>query len=137
MAVLVDTDVLYALAERDDRAHQTCVEAIAAEREAIIIPAPVLPEIAYLINRRRGAGSERSFLRDLLDSDWAIEPLTDADLRRAVELLELYSTADIGFVDAASVAVAERLEIRRIYTLDRREFSIIRPAHAPAFEILP
>jgi hypothetical protein len=137
LAVVVDTGVLYALADREDRAHRACQEAIAAEPEAIIIPAPVLPEVAYLVNRRRGAGAEGAFFRGLLDSDWAIEPTTDADLRRAVELLETYSSADIGFVDAATVAIAERLAVRRIYTLDRRDFSLIRPAHTPSFELLP
>jgi hypothetical protein len=35
------------------------------------------------------------------------------------------------------VAVAERIGARRVYTLDRRDFSILRPRHAEAFEILP
>lgn len=34
-------------------------------------------------------------------------------------------------------AVAERLKITHILTLDRRDFHIVRPAHSPHFEILP
>ena len=137
MAVLVDTSALYALADRDDPSHETCEEAIAAEQEAIIIPAQILCEIAYLTNDRLGGLAERAFLRGLFDSDWAIEPMNGTDLARSLELLELYASADLGFVDAATVAIAERLDIRRIYTLDRRDFALVRPAHVPAFELLP
>ena len=35
------------------------------------------------------------------------------------------------------VAVAERLKIRRVLTLDRRHFEMIRPRHCASFEILP
>jgi len=54
-----------------------------------------------------------------------------------MDLLETYRAADIGFVDASVIAVAERLGVVRIYTLDRRDFGIMRPAHAEAFELLP
>jgi predicted nucleic acid-binding protein len=137
LAVLVDTSVLYALARREDPSHETCEEAIAAEEEAVIIPAHLLCEITYLINARIGVAAERAFLRSLFESDWAIEPMNRIDLRRTLDLLEQYATADIGFVDAATVAIAERLGVRRIYTLDSRDFTLVRPAHIPAFELLP
>jgi predicted nucleic acid-binding protein len=35
------------------------------------------------------------------------------------------------------VAIAERLNITRVLTLDRRDFQLIRPKHCSAFEILP
>jgi hypothetical protein len=35
------------------------------------------------------------------------------------------------------VAAAERLRVVQIATLDRRHFTVVRPVHAPAFEILP
>jgi predicted nucleic acid-binding protein len=137
LAVLVDTSVLYALARREDPWHKTCEEAIAAEPEAVIVPAHLLCEITYLVNVRISTAAERTFLRGLLDSDWAIEPMNLTDLNRALDLLEQYATADIGFVDAATVAIAERLNVRRMYTLDRRDFALVRPAHVSAFELLP
>jgi predicted nucleic acid-binding protein len=48
-----------------------------------------------------------------------------------------YADARIGFVDAAIAALAERFASVRIYTLDRRDFGMLRPRHAAAFEILP
>jgi predicted nucleic acid-binding protein len=49
----------------------------------------------------------------------------------------MYADTHLDFVDASLVAMAERLNIHRILTLDRRDFTIIRPKHYPHFEILP
>jgi uncharacterized protein len=40
-------------------------------------------------------------------------------------------------VDASVVAAAERLDVRQIATVDRRDFGVVRPKHAEAFELLP
>jgi len=58
-------------------------------------------------------------------------------MARTVEILKQYADANIGFVDASLVAVAERLGINTIFTTDRRHFSLIKPAHSPAFTLLP
>jgi predicted nucleic acid-binding protein len=137
LAVLLDTSVLYALVDRDEQLHNVCSDQIAREEEAVIIPAPVMTEITYLVNRRLGAAMEVNYLRELLASDWAIEPMNRTDLARTLELLEMYASANLGFVDAATVAIAERLDVKRIYTLDRRDFPLVRPTHTPAFELFP
>ena len=41
------------------------------------------------------------------------------------------------FVDAALVAVAERDKIRRIFSLDRRDIDVYRPAKLRRFILLP
>ena len=66
-----------------------------------------------------------------------MEELTIQDLQRTLELLRRYEDAQIGFVDATVVAIAERLKIQRILTTDRRDFSLIRPRHCKQFELLP
>ena len=43
----------------------------------------------------------------------------------------------LGTSDASVVAVAERLGIAEVATLDRRHFSVVRPKHVPAFTLLP
>lgn len=137
MAVVVDTSVLYAMTDRAEPSHAECVAALAAEPEAVVLPEPVLPEICYLISSRLGPRTELDFLNGLIESDWRVEPMTPADLLRTATVLRDYFDADLGFVDAAVVAVAERLAIRRIYTLDRRDFAMVRPTHVSAFELLP
>ena len=63
--------------------------------------------------------------------------MTTEDLSRVHQILESYADNQLDFTDAAIVAMAERLAITRVYTLDRRDFSIIRPKHCDYFEILP
>jgi predicted nucleic acid-binding protein len=41
------------------------------------------------------------------------------------------------FVDAIIVAIAERLNITRVLTLDVRDFRMFSPRHCAAFELLP
>jgi hypothetical protein len=42
-----------------------------------------------------------------------------------------------GMTVSELITAAERLGSRAVATLDRRHFSAIRPAHLPAFELLP
>ena len=79
----------------------------------------------------------RQFLKGLVAENVALEAVTLTDLRRVVEILEMYADSRLDFVDATLVALAERLDITRILTLDRRDFTIIRPQHCPHFEKLP
>lgn len=137
MAVIVDTSVLYALVDAADAAHDSSVRAFAQEVETVIVPQATLPEVCYLIGSRMGASHEAAFVRHLADSDWRLEPLTDADLPRVTTLMDEYADARIGFVDASVVAVAERIGAVRIYSLDHRHFEMIRPAHVDRFELLP
>lgn len=137
MAVLADTSAVLALADASDVAHAAVRAAVAAERERFIVIQPALAEIAYLVGARRGGGAEVALLRTLIESEWLVEPLREVDLARAVDLLERYRDARLGFVDASMISVAERLRVRRIYTLDRRDFGMVRPVHIDAFELLP
>jgi predicted nucleic acid-binding protein len=53
------------------------------------------------------------------------------------ELVEIYADFPLGTTDAAVVAVAERLGITEIATLDRRHFHTVRPRHTDGFDLLP
>jgi uncharacterized protein len=133
--LLVDTGVVYALADRKDRWHRRCVELLQTARERLLVPVCVVPEVTYLLHARLGAAAEQAFVRALVARELDIEPLRDADLQRADALLSRYP--EIGFVDATIVAVAERLKLTRVATTDRAHFARIVPAHVEAFELLP
>lgn len=45
--------------------------------------------------------------------------------------------ADLGFVDASLVAIAERLRIGSILTVDRTHFSLVRPRQCRSFRLYP
>lgn len=63
--------------------------------------------------------------------------LTDVDLRRMSELVRQYADRRLGGTDASLIAVAERLGITTIATINRRDFDNVWPHHVPAFTIVP
>jgi len=136
-AIVVDTGILYAMADRADGWHDRVRIYLETHTETLIVPVTVLPEACYLLNRYLGQDAERELVRSVVRGEIRVENLTPDDLRRALSLLESYAQANIGFVDATIVAMAERLKLRRILTTDRRDFALIRPRHCPRFELLP
>jgi predicted nucleic acid-binding protein len=66
-------------------------------------------------------------------------PLSDAegDISRIAELVEQYLSLPLGIVDAAVIAIAERLNLTEVATVDRKHFSIVRPRQVSAFRLLP
>jgi uncharacterized protein len=58
------------------------------------------------------------------------------DLERVTALVEKYDDLPLGTVDASVIALAERLNTT-VVTLDRRDFSVVRPAYVPALTLLP
>lgn len=73
-----------------------------------------------------------------LESDvFTLVELTKPDLSRVAALVERYADFPLGAVDASVVAVAERLKVDEVFTLDVRHFAAVRPVHVPAFTLLP
>jgi len=66
-----------------------------------------------------------------------IAELEDHDIQRTAELVETYADLPLGIVDAAMIAIAERLQLTEIATLDHRHFTVVRPRHTAAFVLLP
>jgi uncharacterized protein len=135
MPLLVDTGVLFALADRTDAWHGRVIALMKATREPLLAPVTVLPEVTYLLASRLGTHAERAFVRSLADGEVGVENLRSDDYARASDVLRRYE--DIGFVDASLVAIAERLKLRVIATTDRRHFTRIQPAHVPRFTLVP
>ncbi len=90
-----------------------------------------------MLARESGAEVEALFLTAVADGDFELVDLTTADLRRAAQLVRTYADMPLGTTDATVIAVAERLGVREVATLDRRRFSVVRPGHVEAFTLLP
>ena len=137
MVALIDTSAVIAAVDRADPSHDRVVAVLATERSTIFMPVVTLPEIAFLLTKRHGAARAAAAMDRVVRAQWPVTGLETPDLHRATELMARYADARIGFVDAAIAALAERLGAARIYTLDRRDFAILRPRHLAAFEVLP
>lgn len=137
MTLLVDTSFLFALTNRRDKSHTLCAQFAQTIREPLVVATTVLPEICYLLDMRLGYQIMQQFVAQLSGGAWGVEPVTHDDLPRTAELLSQYHDNRLDFVDATLITVAERLNIQRVLTLDRRHFTVIRPRHCATFEILP
>jgi uncharacterized protein len=101
------------------------------------VPVLVVAEVAYLISTRIGAEAEVRFLGDFAAGNLISEAVAGEDWLRMAELVATYRDLPLGTVDASIVAASERLRLTQIATLDRRDFTLVRPAHIPAFELIP
>ena len=137
MALILDTGPLYASLDRSDADYAACRELIESVGEPLVIPAPVLPEVDYWIHRRLHAGVLVALLDDVTTGAYRIEELEADDYARVRELCDRYADVDVGFVDAAVLAVVERLGEPKLATLDERHFRALRPRHVDALRLLP
>jgi len=135
MPVLVDTGVLYALADRDDAWHMRALAFLDDNSELLLVPVTVIPEVTYLLRARLGERAERAFVASLAAGELGVEPLTGIDLTRCAAIMGRHP--DVGFVDSSVVAIAERLKVTTIATTDRRHFGQFRPKHCAAFALVP
>jgi predicted nucleic acid-binding protein len=92
----------------------------------------VVAEVSYMVESRVGSAAEAQFLRSLASGELELAELTRSGLTRMAEMVERYADLPLGAADASVIAIAERLGAREIATLDRRDFTVVRPSHVNA-----
>lgn len=90
-----------------------------------------------MLEKLGGTRAEAAFVRALARRDFHLADVSPDDYARVNELIEQYSDLPLGTTDASVIALAERLNITEIATLDRRHFSVVRPKHVNALSLLP
>ena len=135
--ILIDTGIVIALADKSDAWHQRSLGFINAYNGKVIAPSTIIPEACYMLNTYLGLSAEMAFIESVVRRELLIEIVTVEDLGRSLEIMRLYSTVNIGLVDASIIAIAERLGVSKILTTDRRHFSVIKGKHGPHFELKP
>jgi predicted nucleic acid-binding protein len=135
--LIVDAGPLYAYVDRDSAQYAECRQLLETYPGPLIVPILVVTEVAYFIGTRLGTEVELRFLGDLANGSFIPLNVEDEDWLRIAELVLRYRDLPLGTVDASVVAAAERLGMSTVATLDRRHFSVVRPRHVPAFELLP
>lgn len=133
--MLIDAGPLVALIHADDRHHKRCTAVLRKLDEPLATVWPAFTEAMYLLGFSWRA---QDALWELIDRDVVgFLALDDHDNRRARELMKKYRDLPMDLADAALVSVAERDRIPRIFTLDRRDFQLYRPARIGRFQIVP
>lgn len=134
-AVLVDAGPLVALADRSDRHHGECVAALKRLKGPLATAWPPFIEAMYLV---RDWDRAQEALWTLVESGaLALADLTRADAPRLRELIQQYRDQAMDLADAALVRIAEREGLRKVFTLDRRHFSVYRVEGRSRFTIVP
>lgn len=133
--ILIDAGPLVALISASDRHHVSCRATMIRIDEPIGTVWPAFTEAMYLL--RSSERAQEALWMIVQREAIGILPLTVADVPRMRELMAKYYDLPMDLADAALVRVAERENIRRIFTLDRRDFSVYRPMGGGRFTILP
>lgn len=135
--ILADTGPLVALFDPADGDHRDCVKRLAGISEPLCTTVPVLTEAFHLLSPG-SLGSQR--LMDFVTArGLSVWFLDERALTRAFELMVRYADHPMDLADASLVVLAETLKQRRIFTIDRGDFSTYRIRHGHrylSFEIL-
>ena len=136
-ALVVDSSGLLAAIDAGEPDHERVSELLGRDSRPLVVTDFVLAEVDYLVLRRLGAAAERALVEQVLEGILTREPVSDADLRRALEIGARYADCGLGLTDTTLMAVAERMRLRQVLTLDRRHFSVFRDRRGRALELLP
>ncbi len=135
MRVLADTGPLVAVLSPVDQYHEICVRTLASLKGPLLTCWPVITEAAWLL--RHYPVAFENLLGSTNGGFLEVLPITRKDSGQIVEVLKRYASLRPQFTDATLVHLANREDIRTIFTLDRRDFSVYRTARKRAFRILP
>ncbi len=141
LPVIADTGgLLRALAhDADGKPSFPDHQATLTSASLVIVPGLVLAEVDYFLRENRVA--MRKLVAEIFDPGTRYEyelPLP-SDIARALEFDAKFKDLNLGLVDGTVAALAERRQVYRVLTTDRRHFSAIRigPRFARALDIVP
>ena len=133
--VLLDTGPLVALFAASDHLHQLCVDTYATLSPPLFTCWPVLTEAAWILRKQHRpidklAEAHAAGMFDLL-------PLEGHSLTEIAAIVRRYEDIGLQFADAVLVHLAERENIRTVFTTDRRDFSIVRLKRNRTLRLIP
>jgi uncharacterized protein len=135
--VIVDTSGLLAFFNDREPAHEAVRAILTTTDEALVVSPFVIAEVDYLVATRHGVDAELAVLRQLGSGAFEIPELAHDDIAKATRVVERYRDQAIGITDASLVVLAARHRTRRILTLDRRHFTILKAPRNQPFDLLP
>ena len=135
--IIADTSGLLALFDRGEPEHQAVSDAVSRIVGPLVVSPYVVAELDYLVGTRIGVAQELAVLRELSGGAYLLPEFGPPDMAKAANVVERHRDQDIGIADASIVVLAERYATRQLLTLDRRHFSVLRPAQGGRFTLLP
>lgn len=131
--VTLDTSAVVALLDHRDKNHAAIVELIRTNVGSLILPVPVLSEIAHFIERDLGQGVLTAFLADIRLGRFQLD-CCENDWTRVSDLVQKFADFPLGLSDSTVIACAER-HGGTVATFDLRHFGVV--ARAGTIEVVP
>lgn len=126
MRVLADTGPIVAAANRRDQAHELAAALVTELGRELVVLDPVMVEVDQLLRARIGRAAGSAFLGAMARGEHTVDFMTQGLLRRAAEIDARFMDLDLGLVDAAIMAYAERHDLS-ILTFDFEDFRAAPP----------
>lgn len=124
---------MVALFDARDSAHEECREILRALQCTLVTTWPALTEAFYFLEEL----AARELLWDLISQGTVeTEDILRSEFSGMRGYMAKYADLPMDFADASLVVVAERLRLRKVFTLDHH-FRLYRPRHARHFEVFP
>ena len=137
-AVLIDTGPLVAAMNRDDADHERCVEVFRALPLGKSFTCwPVLTEAAYLMRVRLNLLDPGKLFDLVVNRELELAPLNFIDLSGILDAFRRYHDQHVDLADAALLQLAERMDIKTVFTTDRRRFRLYAGSNGSPFRLLP
>jgi predicted nucleic acid-binding protein len=135
--VIVDTSALLAYFDAAEPDHHAVSQTIETSDDALVVSPYVVAELDYLVRTRVSVDAELAVLRELSGGAWELAEFGAAELEQATAVVEKYRDQRIGVADASIVVLANVYRTRTIVTLDRRDFTVVRPMGGGRFTVVP
>jgi len=137
VAILLDTSIMLAAADRADLNHEAAAAWFRRADEPFLLSALSLGELDVLLQRELGPAASLAVVEAIVGGIIRLVSPTLDDLGRAAALLDETAEHRPRLADAVLVALAERLGVRRVATFDRRPIAVFRPRHVRALDLEP
>lgn len=137
MALVIDTSVMLATLDRRDPRHTECSELITGIEEERVLPAPILVELDYWLHKALSTDAWVRFCGEVEAGLYTVFSPDAALIADAARFQSRYEDLRIGFVDAAVFLTCRAYDERKVATLDRRHFDVLRTEDGKALTILP
>lgn len=126
---------MVAMLSESDEHHEICVEQLRGIRGPLVTCWPVITEAAWLL--RAYPSAVRRMLSCCKGQPFTLARLEEADLPYIAAILAKYNDLGVQLADASLLHLANREGIETIFTLDRRDFSVLRPARGKKLRLIP
>lgn len=124
---IVDAGPLIALFDKSDSYHQRAKEKVGEYRKKqgrFITSWPIITEAAYMLKAHVCLEAQLDFLEWIAMGGTEIFEVAREQLPRITEIQKKYADLPMDFADATALLMAQELGIKRIFSVDRKDFSV-------------